>query len=88
MTCPLEKQMETLLLKHDIAFTRPEKAGRNLDFYLTNYGLAVEIKQFHSDRVNKQIKDSGFPTVMVLIGRESVNVLAELLAREPMHLSD
>lgn len=77
MGCPLENQMTILLEEMNINYTRPERAGKNLDFYLVDFGLAVEVKQFHSDRVNKQIKDSGFPTVMVLIGRESVKAFAE-----------
>lgn len=59
MTCPLEKQMASLLDRCGIDYTRPEQDRRdptNLDFYLPDFDLYVEVKQFHTPRVEKQLE--------------------------------
>jgi hypothetical protein len=58
MTCRLEKQLDALLTKAGIGFTRPDRDRHdptNLDFYLPDFNLYVEVKQYHSPRITGQL---------------------------------
>jgi hypothetical protein len=44
---------------------------------LPHYNLFVEVKQFHTDRLCKQIEGHG--KVMALIGKESVRVFGMMI---------
>jgi hypothetical protein len=77
VVCRLEKEIARRLDARDIEYERPEQLARhptNLDFYIPEFDLYVEVKQFHTDRIASQIstvpKDS---SVMVLVGPNSVD---------------
>ncbi len=59
-----------------IEYTRPERDKHDptmLDYYLPRFRMYVELKQFHTDRIAKQLANvpDGF-NVMVLVGRTAV----------------
>lgn len=53
------------------------KQNKGLDFYLPDYGIHIEVKQFHTDRVSEQMSRSS--NVIVAQGRDAVEFLAALL---------
>lgn len=74
--CPLEQGMETLLRESGIRFVRPERIPGShikLDFWLPDFDLFIELKQFPTPRLDAQLEPID-PTknVMVLIGRNSL----------------
>ena len=85
MTCRLEKQMTDLLESNGIAFTRPDRDQNDpagLDYYLTDFHLYIEVKQFHTPRIAAQL--SKVPekiTAIVLVGPQSVTDFVHLCRR-------
>ena len=82
VTCRLEKQMAALLERSGIDFTRPDQ-NRNdpttLDFFLPQLNIYIEVKQYHSDRINRQL--SAVPertTAILLMGPAAVGDLERL----------
>lgn len=58
MTCRLEKEMTDLLLLNGIDFSRPEQDKADpttLDFYLPKYDTYIEVKLFHTPRIDQQL---------------------------------
>ncbi len=82
MVCRLEKQMTDVLESNGIAFTRPERDQSDpagLDFYLTDFKLYIEIKQFHTPRIAAQLaKVPEKITAIVLVGPQCVSDFAHL----------
>lgn len=76
MTCPLEKKMVALLTKHAIDFRRPDRDKDDpttLDFFLPDFALYVEVKQFHSPRISDQLaKVPQRTSAIVLMGPTAV----------------
>lgn len=82
MKCPVEKRFEELLDARGIKYTRPEKDASDkssVDYFLKDYDLYVEVKQFHTDRVNGQIAKCYPKGVMVLVGMAAVNSFMEMM---------
>jgi hypothetical protein len=55
----LEKQMADLLESNGIAFTRPEQDQHDpttLDFYLPDFKTYIEVKMYHSSRIDRQFE--------------------------------
>ena len=82
MDDPLETRMVDLLNDRRIAFERPERDTgdpTNLDFYLPELDMYIEVKQFHTDRIARQLaKVPESKTAMVLIGPKAVEDLEAL----------
>jgi hypothetical protein len=84
MTCRLEKQMANLLRSADIDFTRPERDRSDpttLDFYLPDFDLYIEVKQFHTDRITRQL--AAVPdrkTAIMLMGPSAISDFERLVA--------
>lgn len=81
--CPLERKFAELLQHFGVEYTRPERDSAdptNLDFYIPALKLYVEIKRFHTDRINHQLSKVplGYD-VMVLQGNTSVDAFRGLL---------
>lgn len=72
--------MREALVRGGMAFTE-ESAGVNLgmDFHLTDYGIHIEVKQFHSPRISDQMARA--PNVIAVQGRAAVEFLAGLLSK-------
>ena len=77
--------MTAVLNGAGITFTRPEgdKADpTTLDYYLPDLDLYIEVKQFHSDRIAKQL--SAVPqmtSALVLVGPKSVEAFSVLASK-------
>lgn len=89
MSSLVEDEFENLLISLNIRFSRPERDAStpiNLDFYLPDYDLYVEVKTFHTNRLVKQLEilpqDSN---VLVLTGLNSVKAFRKLLVMEKTH---
>lgn len=82
--CPIEEEMEQFLIERGLRYTRPDRDKddpANLDFFLPDLQLYIEVKQFHTDRINNQIaRAPEARSVIVLVGRNSVEALRALLA--------
>lgn len=80
--CPLETSVESFLRSRNIRFSRPETDQMdrtNLDFYLPDFNLYIEVKLYHTPRIAEQL--SRVPehrNVMVLVGRQSFSQLVRL----------
>lgn len=83
MTSPLEKQFVALLDEFSIEYLRPEQdvtIPTNLDFYLPDFDLFVEIKCFHSDRISRQL--SSVPhrsNALVIMGPQSITAFRRFI---------
>lgn len=82
MTCPLENRMCALLESSGIIFTRPERDQRDpttLDFYLPTLNTYIEVKQFHTARIAKQLEPvPKGATAIVLQGINAVRDFEQL----------
>lgn len=78
MPDPMELIISAALKREGFAYS-DERSPQNkgLDFYLPEYGLHIEVKQFHSDRIAEQM--SRAENVIVAQGRGPVEFLAALL---------
>ena len=90
MTDPLEKRFIIMLEEAGLEYTRPEHDRRDpatLDFYIRDFGLYVEVKQFFTPRLSGQLaKVPVGASIMVLIGPRSVDAferLVKMLAMRP-----
>jgi hypothetical protein len=54
-----------------------ESEGAILDFYLPKYETYIEVKQYHSDRIAKQMTKAD--NIIVLQGKKSVELFIKLL---------
>lgn len=78
---PMEKIIRDALYRERFAFTEDGKPGGEvnvgLDFHLTDYGIHIEVKQFHSPRIADQMERA--PNVIAVQGREAMEFFAALL---------
>jgi len=76
----LEKQIAEMLdsLKIDFIHESEDK-HQGLDFYIPKYDVYIEVKQFHAERIHRQI--SSRDNVIVIQGIQSVNLLKSLITK-------
>ena len=72
----LEAEIGALLTERGIRFIH-ESQGAALDFYLPDYDIYLEVKQFYSERVIKQL--ALHDNVILIQGRRSIAVVRALL---------
>lgn len=83
----LEKKVGETLQDCGIEFTHDSEVPyKQLDFNLTNSNIHIEIKQYHSDRIAKQMGQ--FNNVIALQGAKSVQFFCDLLSRNKPILSE
>jgi len=78
--CPLERRIAAALDKAGIEYVResaPQAA--NLDFYLTQQSVHIEVKAFHSERISRQM--ARVPYCIAVQGKEAADWLASLIER-------
>lgn len=74
----LELAVAEMLLDLKINFIHEsQNNGSNLDFYLPDFDVFIEVKQFHTDRVNKQLASQ--ENVILIQGKKSIEMLKKLL---------
>jgi len=78
ITDPLEQDIADALIYAGIEFKHELEGGtKNLDFYLPDYDVYLEIKGGHSDRITEQMSRDF--NVIAVQGVKSVEFLCELL---------
>ena len=81
MEDPMEKMIRDALEREGFTYTEDGKPGGDvncgLDFHLSDYGIHIEVKQFHSDRIADQM--SRGENVIAVQGRKAVEFMAALL---------
>lgn len=74
----LEEQIAIALHEYGFEFIHEsEVVGQQLDFYLPTFDVYIEVKQFHADRISKQM--ATHENVIAIQGRKSVNIFVSLL---------
>jgi hypothetical protein len=53
--------------------------GQRIDFYLPDYGVAIECKRFHADRSLRQL--SAHPEIILIQGLEAAKTFRALLTK-------
>lgn len=82
MTDPMEKIVREALNKAGVKFVEEEDPrALGLDFFLIDHGVWVEVKQFHTERVNEQMQRA--PNVIVIQGVEAARYFSSLLEPKP-----
>ena len=82
MTDPMEKIVREALTKAHVKFVEEEDLrALGLDFYLVDQGVHIEVKQFHTERINTQIQRAH--NVIVIQGIEAAQYFASLLGAKP-----
>lgn len=81
--CPLEQMIATSLTEAGITFLTDYEGGvpENLDFYLPEFQVHIEVKGGHSPRISDQTSRSS--NVIVAQGRKAVRFLSALIASKP-----
>ncbi|MBB3034074.1 helix-turn-helix domain-containing protein [Alteriqipengyuania lutimaris] len=76
---PLERIVEQALIDAGVRFELEQEtsAGHRLDFHLPDHDIAIEVKAFHTPRVEQQLARYG--DVILLQGRRSVEAFAHLV---------
>ena len=78
ITDPVEKIVARALDFHAIDFLHEsENKEQRLDFYLPKRDLFIECKQFHTDRIDDQVK--GMTNVLIIQGMAAAKAFEDLL---------
>ena len=78
MTDPIEAMVSKALTEAKIEFvTENDPRACNLDFYLPNIGVHIEVKQYHSPRIADQM--SRADDVIAIQGRWAAEVFCGLI---------
>ena len=82
---PLEKIVEEALIEAGIRYELEAEstAGHRLDFHLPDFDIAIEVKAFHTPRIDKQLERHG--QVILLQGKNAVEGFAALLRTGLFH---
>lgn len=75
---PIEDIVEVGLRRAGIAFTRDGEADLPLDFYLPEFGVYIECKQFSTPRKADQIE--GVDNVIVIQGKTAAKLFADAIS--------
>lgn len=79
----LEKKVAEALYEVGIEFVHEsENKEQVLDFYLPFFDVYIEVKQFNTDRISKQM--SSKDNVIAVKGTKSVNLLVTMLLRSKL----
>jgi hypothetical protein len=73
-----EKEIEELLIKKGVRYSREQR----LDFYLIDFDVYIEVKQYHSDRSLDQLKSQ--ENVILLQGVKAVNFFIDNITKTPI----
>lgn len=78
---PMETLVRSALTQGGIRFIEGDRNKAGLDFYLPDFDLYIEVKQFHSERIARQKADN----VIAVQGRCAVEWFTALLAQRIEH---
>jgi hypothetical protein len=74
---PVERVVFDALTKAGLPFTMGDQNAHRLDFHLTALDVAIEVKQFHTERIAEQM--SRHPNVIAIQGIEAARAFAEMI---------
>lgn len=77
----LEAAVGNALESKGIEFTHESEEAIGADFFLPHQNLFIEVKQFYSDRIVKQIMDKD--NVIVLQGKRAVDFFVNTIKQMP-----
>lgn len=72
----LEADIASILEALSVNFIH-ESEGATLDFYLPDFDVHIEIKQFYSDRIIRQMSENA--NVILIQGRKSLELLKNIV---------
>jgi len=77
---PMEALIKDALESSGIAYSTPasRRDATGLDFRLEDYGVEIEVKRFHSPRIERQMASE--PNVIAVQGEDAAKFMARLLA--------
>jgi hypothetical protein len=74
----LEKRIAEALHGAGIDFVHEsENKEQSLDFYLPFYDVYIEVKQFHADRISRQMESKG--NVIAIQGANAVDLFVKMI---------
>jgi hypothetical protein len=78
-TDPIERIVEQALLDAGVSYVveSDHAAPHGLDFHLPDYGVAIEVKQMHSDRIARQM--ATHRDVIAIQGRGAALLFATMM---------
>ena len=76
-TDPMEMIIEQALLDVGEPYLVDNETKCNLDFYLINHDVFIDVKQFHSPRISNQM--SRAPNIIAVQGVVAVQMLADFI---------
>ena len=79
MEDPIEKIVREGLDAAEIVWMGENGTEAKLDFFLPDYDVHIEVKQFHSDRIAEQM--SRATNVIAIQGREAAEFFADRLKK-------
>jgi hypothetical protein len=74
---PVERVIEDALIECGIEYTRADEMTRHLDFYLPRLNIYIEVKQFHTPRIEKQM--ARVPDIIVIQGMKAAVIFAKMI---------
>jgi hypothetical protein len=76
----LEKKVGDTLESQGILFTHESTvSNQGADFYLPGYDVYIEIKQFYTERVTKQLENKD--NIILLQGKDAVDLFCKMLRK-------
>lgn len=81
----LEGMIRQALDNAGVEYTREPEPER-LDFYLPQFGVFIEVKAFHSDRISEQM--SRAPNVIAVQGEGAAKFIWALISTIPLALAE
>lgn len=86
ITDPIEAIIAAALCKAGISYLHETDMNAEdslgLDFYLPEMDVYIEVKQFHSARISRQMAQA--PNVIAIQGRDAAHVFADLITRNTL----
>lgn len=76
---PMEIAVEQWLIANGVNYRRADDMKARLDFFLPDFNVYIECKQFHTPRTNEQLQRA--TDIIVVQGRGSLKFLDSLIAR-------
>lgn len=76
MTDPIEQIIADALTKANVTYNH-----KLLDFYLPDYGVCIECKQFFTPRINRQMQSQ--TDIILIQGRKAARLFANLIGVRP-----
>lgn len=88
ITDPIEAIVAEALSKAGIRYLHENdrKGDLALDFYLPELDTYIEVKQFHSDRIARQMAQA--PNVIAIQGRDAAKAFAAMITKIPLQTTE